>query len=134
MEDEKNMSNQTAEPVEDKATVDLVKRTKSGTTVLFVLTGLALLGGIILMGMGEEEYETLGLGALILGGVYLVLALWSRKQAFPALVTATVLYAVMAIFSVVSGAVNVLQIAIQAMILVLLARSAMAANNLRKKS
>lgn len=134
MEDEKNMSNQTAEPVEDKATVDLVKRAKSGTTVLFVLTGLALLGGIILMGMGEEEYETLGLGALILGGVYLVLALWSRKQAFPALVTATVLYAVMVIFSVVSGAVNVLQIAIQAMILVLLARSAMAANNLRKKS
>ncbi len=134
MEDEKNMSNQTAEPVEDKATVDLVKRAKSGTTVLFVLTGLALLGGIILMGMGEEEYETLGLGALILGGVYLVLALWSRKQAFPALLTATVLYAVMVIFSVVSGAVNVLQIAIQAMILVLLARSAMAANNLRKKS
>ncbi len=110
----------------------LQKRAKNGTTVLFVLTGLAFLGGIILLGMGEEDYQSMGIGALILGVLYLSLGLWSRKKAYPALLVSSILYAAMVIFSVMTGSMNIFQIGIQALILVLLVRAALAANELRK--
>jgi len=111
----------------------LQKRAKNGTTVLFVLTGLALIGGIVLLGMGEEDYQSMGIGALILGALYLLLGLWSRKKAYPALLVSSVLYAGMVILSVMTGSMNIFQIGIQALILVLLVRAAMAANELRKR-
>ncbi len=115
-----------------KEEADARKKIRVGTTTLFVLTGLALLAGLVLLGAGDEDYFNLGLGTLILGIVYLALGLWSRKAPFPALITAVILYGTLVVASIAMGSVNGLQIAVQALILVLLISGLMGAARLRK--
>lgn len=70
-------------------------RIKNGTTTLYVLSGLALLGSFVIptmMDMSGDEKKQTFITYIILSALYIGLAFLSKKKPFAALLTALILY------------------------------------------
>lgn len=82
------------------------KKVKNGKTVLYVLAGLNVLAGIIEM-VRYEDIAAL-VASLVLAVIYLVLAAWSDKQPFAAILTGFIIYITIQLLSVILDPINIL--------------------------
>lgn len=118
------------------------KNVKGGTATCFVIAGLGLLGGLLIVGMQDQLQEigydsTVGAIVIVFALGFLALGLWSRKQPYPALLTAMLIYGINAVITFVNfanagGGVGGFQFVIIGVLLGLLIRGFMGAQKLRK--
>jgi hypothetical protein len=83
-----------------KLLADQKKAVNKARIVLYVLAGLNLLYGIVYCLVINESIPIL-MVCIIFSGTYLGLGLWSRKQAFPAILTGFLLYVSMLVISAI---------------------------------
>lgn len=121
------------------------KKIAGGRVAAFVIAAIAILVGIWFMsaaegledmGFDSEIIPTIGIAALVLGGVFLLLGIWSMSQPYPALLIAMIIYGLNAVFSLInvgkSGSSGIFSLVLVAVLLGLIIRGWLGANELRK--
>ena len=80
---------------------DAEGRMKSARTMIYVAAGLFLVSGLIAF-FTSDDYATL-LVSLIICVVYLILAVWSSKNSFAAILTAMIIYLTIQLINVIAA-------------------------------
>jgi hypothetical protein len=121
------------------------KKIRGGRVAVFVIAGLALLVGLLFVGMGEafedmgydrELIPAIGIAALVLGGIFLALGFWSKSQPYPALLIAMIIYGLNAVLTLVNlaqtGGQGAFSLLIVGLLLGLIIRGWIGARDLQK--
>jgi hypothetical protein len=118
---------------------ELKKKIKRAGTTLYVIAGLNLLLGLILYTVAPDSELAIAvlLTNLVVGGVFLGLAVWSKQKPVPALISALSLYILLQLILIAADPENIIRgIIIKAVIIVFLIRglqSALDAEKIKKE-
>ncbi|MEO6454209.1 MAG: hypothetical protein ABIN97_09065 [Ginsengibacter sp.] len=90
---------------------EMNRKIKSGTTTMYVLAGFCVIGGVIFYAVTSELENPMAvlIMYLVLAAIYVGLALWSKKQPLPAIVSGLILYIIVQLLAMIEDPMNIVK-------------------------